>query len=143
MYLLDTNVLSETRKAGKANAGVLDWTKKNSVEDSYVSVMSIFELDHGIALLERKDPLQAKILRGWFEVKILDVFQHRILSIDLAVATACAKLHVPDPMADRDSFIAATALVHGLTLVTRNTRDFERAGIKLFNPWLQTNAPPY
>jgi predicted nucleic acid-binding protein len=137
MYLLDTNVISELRKVklGKANHSVIAWADSVSAECLFLSAMTIFELELGILLLERRDPTQAAVLRSWLTSYVSPTFLERTLSIDIAIAQRCAKLHVPDPCADRDAMIAATALVHGMTLVTRNVDDFRTMGVKILNPW--------
>jgi predicted nucleic acid-binding protein len=137
MYLLDTNVISEIRKAkaGKANKNVIRWAKSAVASSLFLSVISILELETGILSLERRDPTQGTILRTWLNTHVLPVFSERILNIDIAVAQRCAKLHVPDPRSDRDAIIAATALVHGMTVVTRNVSDFEQTGVEILNPW--------
>jgi predicted nucleic acid-binding protein len=137
MYLLDTNVVSELRKAkvGKANKNVIKWAKAVSANSMFLSVITILELETGILLIERRDLTQGAILRTWLDQQVLPAFSGRILAIDVAVAQRCAKLHVPNPHADRDSLIAATALVHGMTVVTRNVADFEATGVEMLNPW--------
>ena len=137
MYLLDTNVVSELRraKAGKADKNVKAWADSVSASSLFLSSITILELETGILLLERRDPTQGAVLRTWLDGHVLPAFSGRILAIDVAVAQRCAKLHVPDPRADRDSLIAATALVHGMTVVTRNVADFEQTGVGIFNPW--------
>jgi predicted nucleic acid-binding protein len=137
MYLLDTNVVSELRKAkaGKADKNVKAWADSVSATSLYLSSITILELETGILSIERRDPKQGALLRTWFDGHVLPAFSGRILAIDVAVALRCAKLHVPDPRADRDSLIAATALVHGMTVVTRNVADFELTGVEIFNPW--------
>lgn len=137
MYLLDTNVVSELRKAksGKANKNVIAWAKDISPSSLFLSVITVLELETGILLVERRDPSQSAILRSWLEAHVLTTFSERILPIDVAVAQRCAKLHVPDPRSDRDAIIAATALVHGMTVVTRNTSDFDQTGVEILNPW--------
>jgi len=137
MYLLDTNVVSELRKAksGKANKNVKAWAESVSAKSMYLSSITILELETGILLIERRDPTQGAMLRTWLNGHVLPAFSGRILAIDVAVAQRCAKLHVPDPRADRDSLIAATALVHGMMVVTRNVADFELTGVEIFNPW--------
>ncbi|MGC2558510.1 MAG: type II toxin-antitoxin system VapC family toxin, partial [Terriglobales bacterium] len=101
----------------------------------YISVISVLELEIGIALLDRRDKEQGAILRAWMDGRVLPTFSGRILSIDTEVAQRCAMLHVPNPRSDRDALIAATALVHGLTVATRNVADFERTGVGVLNPW--------
>ena len=138
MYLLDTNVVSELRRAktGKADWNVLAWAEGVSASRLFLSVISVLELEIGILLIERRDSHQGALLRSWMEEHVLPAFDGRILAIDTAVAQRCAALHVPDPRSDRDALIAATALVHGMTVVTRNTADFEETGVALVNPWL-------
>ena len=137
MYLLDTNVVSELRKAkaGKADKNVTAWADSVSATSLFLSTITILELETGILLVERRDPTQGAVLRTWLDSHVLPAFSGRILAIDVAVAQRCAKLHVPDPRANRDSLIAATALVHGMTVVTRNVADFEPTGVEIFNPW--------
>ena len=137
MHVLDTNVVSELRKArsGKANAGVVVWITALPTSSLYLSVITVLELEQGVLLKERADPAQGLVLRAWLNHRVLPSFHGRILPIDTAVAQRCAHLHVPDPRAERDALIAATALVHGMTVVTRNVTDFEPLGVPLHNPW--------
>jgi toxin FitB len=137
VYLLDTNVISELRKAksGKADNNVVAWANNVSATRLFISVITILELETGVLLVERRDPTQGAILRSWLNAHVLPAFSERILAVDTAIAQRCARLHVPDPRSDRDSIIAATALVHGMTVVTRNTDDFEPTGVEPFNPW--------
>jgi predicted nucleic acid-binding protein len=137
MYLLDTNVVSELRRAksGKADKHVTAWADRVSASSLYLSVITILELEMGVLLVERRDPAQGTLLRTWLDAQVLPAFAGRILAIDTAVAQRCAKLHVPDPRSDRDALIAATALVHGMAVVTRNVADFAPIGVELFNPW--------
>jgi hypothetical protein len=130
MYLLDTNVVSELRKAraGKADPNVAKWAASVPVVRLFVSVIGIQELEIGVLLAERRDPRQGKILRAWLEDHVSSAFAERILPVDTAVARRSAALHVPNPRPVRDALIAATALVHGLTVVTRNVVDFESTG---------------
>lgn len=138
MYLLDTNVVSELRKAkaGKADKHVTAWAAAVPAASLFLSVITIHELEIGVLLAERRDPPQGAILRSWLEDHVLPAFDDRVVPIETSIARRSAALHVPDPCPVRDALIAATALVHGLTLVTRNVSDFERTGAKIFDPWL-------
>lgn len=137
MYLLDTNVVSELRKvsAGRANEGVELWAEGLRHAYLFVSAITLHELEHGVLLKERSDPAQGALLRQWLDISVAHLFDERVLSVDERVARRAAELHVSDPAPFRDSLIAATALVHGLTVVTRNAKDFERFGVRMFNPW--------
>lgn len=137
MYLLDTNVVSELRKAksGKADARVIAWAAGLPASELFLSAISVLELEMGVLLVERRDAAQGTVLRSWLDRHVLPAFTDSILPVDAAVARRCARLHVPDPRAERDALIAATALVHDLTLVTRNVGDFEATGVRLLNPW--------
>ncbi len=136
-HLLDTNVVSELRrvKAGKADPRVTAWAESVPVASLFLSVITMLELEMGVLLIERRDPAQGAILRAWFDGQVLPAFSGRILAVDTAVAHRCAKLHVPDPRPERDALIAATALTHSLTVVTRNVADFEPTGVGTLNPW--------
>lgn len=134
MFLLDTNVISELRKP-KANHGVKAWAHGIAPTSLFLSAITVLELETGILRVERHDPDQGTLLRNWLERRVLPAFAGRILAIDSAVALRCAQLHVPDRSNECDALIAATALVHGLTVVTRNVADFEACGVRLLNPW--------
>lgn len=135
MYLLDTNIISELRKNAKANANVIAWARPIPTSTLFISVVTILEIEMGVLNKERLDPSQGAILRSWLNAHVLPAFSDRILNIDVAVAQRCAKLHTPDPRSERDALIAATALVHGMTVVTRNIKDFADTGVELLNPW--------
>lgn len=137
MFLLDTNVVSELRKInlGTADLNLARWADSVNANSLYLSAVTILELEMGILLRERKDPKQGAALRQWFELRVLPEFDGRIFPLDTVIAQRCARLHVPDPRAERDAMIAATALVHGLVVVTRNESDFEKTGAALLNPW--------
>jgi predicted nucleic acid-binding protein len=137
MYLLDTNVVSELRKIrlGKADEHVAAWADGVDAADLYLSVITIQELEMGVLLAERRHPMQGAVLRAWLKGQVLPAFTGRVLAIDIAVAQRSARLHVPDPRPIRDGLIAATALVHGMTVVTRNVADFESTGVPTLNPW--------
>ncbi|WP_032901408.1 type II toxin-antitoxin system VapC family toxin [Mesorhizobium ciceri] len=135
MYLLDTNVISELRRRDRCDPNVRTWAEDRNPAEFHVSAVSILEAQIGALRAERKDTKKAAVLRAWIDGLVAEIAE-RILPVDLAVALRCAPLHVPDPKPDRDAYIAATALVNNLTVVTRNTRDFEGTGVKLFNPWI-------
>ena len=137
MYLLDTNVISELRKvgSGRANTSVALWADSVNAADLYISVITVQELEIGVALALRRDAQQGAVLRNWMDRHVLPAFENRILPVDLAVAQRSAQLNVPDPRPVRDGLIAATALVHAMTVVTRNVADFQQCGVSLINPW--------
>ena len=142
MFLLDTNVVSELRKAkaGKADANVTAWVSGVPYSSLYISAITMLELEMGVLLVERRDSTKGAILRAWLDKHVVPAFHDRILPIDGVVAQRCARLHVPDPRAERDALIAATALVHGMTVVTRNVGDFQPTGVPLLNPWNHQGA---
>lgn len=137
MYVLDTNVVSELRKVrvGKADANVMAWADSVDASELFVSAITVMELELGVLSIERKDANQGSVLRAWLEQHVLPEFAGRTLPIDTAVAQRCARLHVPDRKGERDALIAATALVHGMSVVTRNVADFEQTGVAIVNPW--------
>ena len=140
MFLLDTNVVSELRKVrlGKANRHVAKWADSVDAADLFLSAITIQELEMGVLLAERRDPSQGAIFRAWLNGHVLPAFNGRVLPVDIAVAQRSARLHLPDPRPVRDALIAATALVHGMTVVTRNVADFEPTGVLILNPWTNT-----
>lgn len=137
MFVLDTNVVSELRKAksGKADRKVTAWAMSAPKGGLFVSAITLLELELGVLLSERRDPAQGATLRTWLEYQVLPAFAGRVLVVDQAVAQRCARLHVPNPQADRDALIAASALVHGMTVVTRNVADFAPTGVPVLDPW--------
>lgn len=142
MFLLDTNVVSELRKAatGKADPQVVTWAASIPAELLFISAMTVFELEHGVRLKEHSDPAQGAVLRRWLDTQVLPAFKDRTLPIDLSVALKCAPIHVPNRCKERDAFIAATAMVRGMTVVTRDVSDFAPTGVPLFNPWASPTA---
>lgn len=137
MYVIDTNVLSELRKVrlGKADANVAAWAESVDAVELFISAITIMELELGVLSIERKDPAQGAMLRLWLEQHVIPEFSGRTLPVDTSVAQRCARLHVPDKRGERDALIAATALVHGMTVVTRNVADFKSTGVTVINPW--------
>ena len=137
MFMLDTNVISELRKVGdgRADPKVVAWLSGVDAARLYLSAITVLEIELGILRVDRRDPDQGARLRTWMDRHVMPEFADRILPVDASTALRCARLHVPDPRADRDAYIAATALVHGMTVVTRNSADFEPTGCRLLNPW--------
>ncbi|CAN5752205.1 type II toxin-antitoxin system VapC family toxin [soil metagenome] len=138
MFVLDTNVVSELRRAARASPAVLTWAHSASAATLFISAITVLELERGVMLLERRDALQGAVLRAWLDGQVLPAFEGRVLAVDTPVARRCAALHVPNPRPERDGLIGATALEHGFTLVTRNVGDFQIPGLKLINPWENT-----
>lgn len=138
MFVLDTNVVSELRKvrSGKANPVVTSWAEGMSSAELFVSAITIHELEHGVLLMERSDPGQGAVLRAWLDRSVTAAFAERVLAVDEKVARRAAALHVPNPAPFRDALIGSTALVHGMTLVTRDVKDFGRFdNLEVLNPW--------
>ena len=137
-YLLDTNVVSELRKIGdgKADSNVVAWVGREDASSFFLSAITILELERGVLGVQRRDARQGARLRTWLNSHVRPEFAGRIIAIDDAVATRCAHLHIPDRRNEVDALIAATALVHGLTVVTRNVKDFEGTGAIIVDPWL-------
>lgn len=144
MLVVDTNVISELRKARThaADPRVLTWSQRVATHQMFLSVISLLELEIGVQRLERRDPHQGAALRQWLDQQVVPAFENRILPIDASVARRCAALHVPDQRPDRDALIAATALVHGMAVVSRNEDDFAGCGVEVINPWREgVNEP--
>jgi predicted nucleic acid-binding protein len=142
MYLVDTNVVSELRKSpvqhgrpSKVDRNVLAWSKSVSEASQFLSVVTILELEYGTLLMQARDPRQGAVLRLWLDRHVMPAFAGRVLPVDIQVALRCAALHLPNLRPERDALIAATAFIHGMTLVTRNIVHFQGTGITLFNPW--------
>lgn len=135
MFLLDTNVVSELRRSVRCDASVAAWGASADPQRQFLSLISVLELQIGVMRVERRDGVSGASLRKWLDEQVLVTFADRILPIDTSVARTCAALHVPDPRPERDALIAATALHHRLTIVTRNVKDFAGLGVVVLNPW--------
>jgi toxin FitB len=142
MYILDTNVVSELRKgkAGKANQRVTAWAASVPAGSLYISAITVLELEMGVLQIERRDRAQGSVMRAWLDEHVMPAFAGRILAVDAPVVLRCARLHVPNRVAERDALIAATALVHGMTVVTRNGVDFAATKVALIDPWDESIA---
>jgi len=134
MYLLDTNVISGLRRRDRADQQLLAWIDKVSPLDLWVSVITVMELDLGAGLITRRNQSQGEMLRRWIDGQVLPSFGERVLPVDLLVARRRADLHIPDARSERDALIGATALVHRLTVVTRNVADFSAMGVPIIDP---------
>jgi predicted nucleic acid-binding protein len=132
-YLLDTNVISEVRRSSP-NPGVKSWFKQASSEDLFLSVLVVGEIRQGVERVRTRDPEQADVFERWLKVLHRD-FQDRLLPVSASVAEAWGRLNALSPLPVIDSLLAATALVHGLTLVTRDTSTLEKTGVALLDPW--------
>jgi predicted nucleic acid-binding protein len=138
MYVLDTDVVSVLRRPERADPGVAAWAARTPLASHFIASITLYELELGIVSLERRDHRQGVILRAWMDAQILPRFEGRILPLDAAVAQRAAALHVPNRRPERDAFIAATALVHRMTVVTRNVEDYAPTGVDILNPWAST-----
>jgi len=139
MYLIDTNVISEIRKGNKANPGVRQFFDAAIQENTplYISAITIGELRRGVDLIfHRGDASQGKLLEDWLNT-LLDEYQNNILGIDGEIALLWGKLRVPEPEHALDKLIAATGIIYDLTVVTRNTKDFNNTGVRLLNPFTE------
>lgn len=139
-YLIDTNVVSELRRPNRAAQTVVAWAASVPLSEMFISSITILELQLGALQLTHRDPVAGRLIGSWVETKVVERFRDRILAVDLAVALNCAELHVPDPKSEHDALIAATALVHNLVVVTRNTPDFAGTGVRLLDPWRADEA---
>ncbi|WP_028641892.1 type II toxin-antitoxin system VapC family toxin [Novosphingobium acidiphilum] len=142
MFILDTNAISELRKGPRvpSAAPIVAWAAQVEEERMFISAITLLELDIGVRLVERKDPIQGQHLRRWLDQQVRPTFAGRILPVDERVVLRCSPFHVPDPAPERDMLIAATGLVHAMTIVTRNSRDFIRSGVEIHNPWENGNG---
>ena len=137
MYLLDTNIISESRKLGTSRIDIYAarWFAQVDDETTFISAMTIFELERGVRQMERRDVTQGLALRRWLDDQVMTTYENRTLPLSRVVAQVCASLHIPDPKSERDAWIAATAIDAKLTLVSRNVQDFANMGVDLINPF--------
>jgi predicted nucleic acid-binding protein len=135
MYLFDTNVVSEIRLPDRANPNVVSWALSVPRSAQYISVVTLMELEIGALSIKRRDASQGNMLQNWIRSAVLPGFAGRVLAFDADASLHCAPLHVPNKRPERDAMIAATALAHGLTVVTRNKRDFAPMAVPVLNPW--------
>ncbi len=140
MFLIGTNVVYELRKVGddRANANVTTWVSKHDASRFYISAITLMEIEIGVLRIERRDVEQGNRLWHWMERHLMPEFRHRTLSVDVKVALKCAQLHVPYTRSERDALIAATAIVDGMTVVTRNTVESAAIGVAIINPWTES-----
>lgn len=136
-WLLDTNVLSEVRRGERAHPGVRTWWVAVPEQHVFMSVLVLGELRRGIESKRRRDPPSALALEQWL-LRLEETFADRVLAVDRVVADRWGTLNVPLPVVD--GLLAATALVHGLTLVTRNVRDVARTGVEVLDPFVATTT---
>ena len=137
MYLIDTNIISEMRKIRhrKADPNVTAWVNSVNPNLFYTSIVVMMELQRGVMGKHRTDPEQGKRLQQWFDISVKGIFDKRVLYINDHIADVCAGIHVPNPKPENDAWIAATAIAHGLTLVTRNVSDFDGIAVDIINPF--------
>lgn len=131
-YLLDTNVVSESRRP-RPDPAVLEWLRRTPSRRMYVSALAIGELRRGVELLRRRDPARAEAPAAWVD-ELVSLFGDRVLPVTTAVADRWGVIDSPDRLPVVDGLMAATALVHHLIVVTRNVKDFERAGVAVLDP---------
>ncbi|MEO5913340.1 MAG: type II toxin-antitoxin system VapC family toxin [Luteolibacter sp.] len=138
-FLLDTNVVSELRRADKCHPNVANWQKRVAPENSFISVITVMEIRAGIISAHRTNPQFGIALERWYSDRVLPSFAGRILAVDLLVAEKCGAILAGRSRPITDTLIAATAAAHDLTLVTRNVSDFTDAGVHLLNPWTESS----
>nr|VFK67795.1 MAG: hypothetical protein BECKUNK1418G_GA0071005_11665 [Candidatus Kentron sp. UNK]VFK73127.1 MAG: hypothetical protein BECKUNK1418H_GA0071006_11655 [Candidatus Kentron sp. UNK] len=138
MFILDTNVVSALRRPEKADPNLLAWALSTPLASFFLSSITVLELELGTLRMERKDQKQGAVLRAWLDRQVIPRFEGRIIAVDVAIAQRCASLHVPDRCGERDALIAASALVHGMTVATRNVVDFAPTGVEILNPWIKS-----
>lgn len=132
MFLIDTDILSALRKRQR-NPHVVRWMLNQRMTDLYLSVVSLGEIERGITRQQHRDPTFARVLAAWLD-SVLSLYHTRILDVDLPTARRWGRLSATLGHEGADLLIAATALEHGLTVVTRNVRDFEPTGVTVLDP---------
>jgi predicted nucleic acid-binding protein len=133
-YLVDTNVISEVRKGPRCDKSVMSWWMGIPPESIFLSVLTIGEIRKGVENIRRRDGRSASALESWL-LQIIRHFRDQILPIELEIVEEWGWMSIPNPLPVVDGLLAATAKVRGLTLVTRNIADMERADVSLLNPW--------
>lgn len=133
-WLLDSNVLAELRKGPRAHPSVMAWFTATAEVDLFTSVLVLGEARRGVESIRRRDVVAAQALDQWLH-RLRETFADRVLPVDAEIADRWGAMNVPDPIPAVDGLLAATAVVHDLTLVTRNVRDVERTGVRVFNPF--------
>lgn len=139
MFLLDTHVITEMRRRDRIDPGLAEWALSVAPADLYLSALTVLELEMALMALEHRSPARAAPLRSWLDTKVLPAFEARILPVDAKVARRAAALHVPQRRPERSALIAATAMVHGFTVVTRHASQFEPLGVAIVSPWQSAN----
>lgn len=135
MFLLDTNVICELRKAARCNARVAAWQTAQKPEACFLSTITLLEIRLGIELARKSDRQKAEVLEAWFEERVKPGFAGRILAVDDRVSEMCGRLHAKRPGSFRDGLILATAVIHEFTVVTRNAKDFAGGRVRVVDPW--------
>jgi predicted nucleic acid-binding protein len=135
LFLLDTNVVSELRKASRCEARVAAWQAAQDRDACFISAITLLEIRLGIELARARDREKANVLETWLEQRVKPGFVGRILAVDQTVAEVCGRMHAQRPRSFRDGMILATAAVHRLTVVTRNVQDFADSGVEVIDPW--------
>lgn len=140
MYLLDTDVISDLRRRDRIAHHALRWLDTIPESELFISAVTLFEIQRGALRRRRRDEAQGALFIDWISRLVIPSFSGRTLVFDADIALICAALHVPDPRPERDAMIAATALHHGMIVVTRNVRDFVPMGVPVINPWEDRHA---
>jgi predicted nucleic acid-binding protein len=135
LFLLDTNVVSELRKAARCDARVTAWQAAQKPEACFLSVITLLEIRLGIELARKSDREKAGVLEAWFEQRVKPGFAGRIIAVDEKISEMCGRLHAQRPRSFRGGLILSTAAVHSLTVVTRNVKDFADSGVAVIDPW--------